>query len=476
MTATLTPALANAPRPRSAFPDLRVRRNLAVLNLSAAWLLVVGNALAATSGDFEYTDEGATITITGYTAGAPADVVIPDTIIGKPVSAIGASAFFNRTELTSVSFSASVTAIGTNAFLYCSGLTSAPLPPALTSIGDQAFASCIGLSALTVPTGVTVIGNKIFSGCSGLQSVTFQGDVTSIGDSAFLGCSGLQTITIPPNVTNIGTKAFQSCTGLTGVTIPSGVSAIKDYTFVGCTGLLSVTIPSTVASIGRQAFYNCTHLSSVTISESSPGLTSIGVQAFSNCLALTSVTIPATVTSIGDKAFYNCSNLAEAVFTGNAPTTMGLQVFDLAASGFTIYHLQGATGFDVPPWTDYALGVSASDPLADWLTSVGLPADSNLLSDDNGDGVNLLMAYALNLNPNLNQSANLPQPVFSESVMSLSYLEAADGVTYSVETSTDALIWTTAGVTMSELDVNHVRTATVPMTGPQRFMRLKVSN
>ncbi|HNX04498.1 MAG TPA: leucine-rich repeat protein, partial [Opitutales bacterium] len=75
-----------------------------------------------TYGDFTYTVSGTDVTITGYT-GSDASVTIPATIDGNPVTAIGASAFYNCDSLTGISIPASVTAIGASAFRDCSGLT-----------------------------------------------------------------------------------------------------------------------------------------------------------------------------------------------------------------------------------------------------------------------------------------------------------------------------------------------------------------
>ncbi len=52
------------------------------------------------------------------------DIVIPSTYEGKPVTAIGAGAFHDRPELTSVTIPCSVKIIGTSAFQSCSALTS----------------------------------------------------------------------------------------------------------------------------------------------------------------------------------------------------------------------------------------------------------------------------------------------------------------------------------------------------------------
>ncbi len=90
------------------------------------------SAFALQSGDFTYTTDNVTVTITGYTAGYSATgkaVVIPDTIDGKPVVSIGDWAFSGRYNVTSIT-----------------------IPNSVTSIGDEAFSNCIGLTSITIPS------------------------------------------------------------------------------------------------------------------------------------------------------------------------------------------------------------------------------------------------------------------------------------------------------------------------------------
>jgi hypothetical protein len=201
----------------------------------------------------------------------------------------------------------------------------------------------------------------------------------------------------------------------------------------------------------------------------------IGGSAFASDLSLTSVTIPATVTSIGSHAFQGCANLISAIFLGHAPA-MGAAVFDLTAPGFTAYYYECRTGFSSPTWQGYpAVKLGDASPLEAWLRGNGLPYDTNLQADSDGDGVNLLMAYALNLNPKQNLSGSMPRPVLIGNQMSITFYAASAEVTYAVESSTDLQTWTSEGVTISAPDANKLRTATVPMNGPCRFMRLGVA-
>ncbi len=209
------------------------------------------------------------------------------------------------------------------------------------------------------------------------------------------------------------------------------------------------------------------------------GLTEIRAQAFQSCAALTGVTFHTGLTSIDNKAFSGCSKLINAVFLGNPPTFVAFNAFELVAEGFKIYYLTSSTGFTSPDWeyspgfTLPAVSIEAVAPEFTWLSSYGLPGDTDLLADLNGDGVNLLMAYALNMNPGERNS--FPQPVRGENHMSLSFYAGRAGITYVVKTSENLTDWTTE-LPLSEPDANQKRTATMDFSGPARFMRLEVSN
>jgi hypothetical protein len=104
-----------------------------------------------------------------------------------------------------------------------------------------------------------------------------------------------------------------------------------------------------------------------------------------------------------------------------------------------------------------------------------LELDADLHLDTNGDGVNLLMAYALNLDPNQNLSGSLPVPITSADSLSISFHAASEGITYTVQTTADLRASTTDGVTLSEIDAGGQQTATVSLGDEGRFLRLVVA-
>ena len=94
------------------------------------------------SGDFSYRllSDG-TAEITRYT-GEAAELTVPDTLDGIPV-----------------------TGIGENAFAGCAALTSVTLPSGILEIGESAFSGCTALLSADIPKSVEFIGAEAFSGC-----------------------------------------------------------------------------------------------------------------------------------------------------------------------------------------------------------------------------------------------------------------------------------------------------------------------
>lgn len=407
---------------------------IATLTLSCLPPLAAGQL-----GDLTYVVHPTSITITDCAEAAVGPIVIPSSIEGKPVTAIGNDAFEFCFELTGVTIPSTVTSIGSFAFNSCTGLPGITLPDSVVSIGVSAFQACGSLASISIPSGVTSIGNSAFYGCTGLTSISvnplnpnyssWEGILFNKAQTILIQCPAAKagSVAIPGSVTTIGNMAFESCYNLTGVTIPDSVAAIGGSAFYGCSGLPSVTISSSVTSIGAWAFQSCTSLTS-------------------------------------------------AYFAGNAPT-LGEAVFDFAAEAFTVYYFNGKAGFTSPTWMGYpAVNMGNANPAAPWLTLHGFPANTNLQSDPNGDGVSLLLAYAFNLDPHQNLSGSLPRPFIASSQLGLTYYAGSEGVTYSVQSSTDLQNWSASGVTLSPPDANQFRTATVPATGPRRFMRIVVND
>ena len=154
------------------------------------------------------------------------------------------------------------------------------IPNSVTSIGAAAFYDCSNLTSLEIPNSVTSIGRSAFENCSDLTSLEIPNSVTSIGDYAFYGCSGLSRLVLPNSITSIGKAVVYGCSNLTNLVIPNSVTSIGDYAVNRCSSLKNIFIPHSVESIGNYAFYGCSELQSVVMGNS---VTAIGEGGFGGC-------------------------------------------------------------------------------------------------------------------------------------------------------------------------------------------------
>lgn len=263
-----------------------------------------------------------------------------------------------RDAIVKVIIADGVTSVSDNAFYDCTQLISVSLPNTLTSIGGWAFRGCNSLTSIVIPDSVTSIGSMAFFMCYSLANVTLSKGITTILSSTFASCENLVSIVIPDGVTEIGVSAFSSCTKLQNVTIPNSVKIIGDSAFYYCNSLKSVLIPENVNGIGANAFGYCQALESITVDPDNKYYFSdeygvvfnkdktVLVIYPSNCKQ-TSYTIPATVTSFGrafngsnikeltiadgvtkieENALYNCGNI-KTVRIGSGVTEIAADAF-----------------------------------------------------------------------------------------------------------------------------------------------------
>jgi len=474
------------------------------------------------SGLFSYQILGGTaVEITGYPTTQVGPITVPDTIEGLPVTRIGDYAFDGCSGLTDITLPVTISSIGARAFRYCSGLTGINLPEGLGDIDAWAFSYCNGLTGLTIPSTVANISMRAFAYCNGVTTVTIPAGLTSLGAGVFANCGGLQSISVEagnPNYVDVDGVVFsadlstlqQYPTGRAGpYAIPPGTTAGIGLSFNGSNGLTNLEIPSSVTAIYYRAFGYGSALSAITVEAGNAaymdvdgvlfnlagteliqfpsartgdysipaGVTDVDGYAFAGCSGLTAVTIPPGVAGLANSAFNDCTGLGYAVFRGDAPT-MGTRVFDDTAPAFTIYYLAGSSGFTSPTWNGYPAAEIDETiyPAATWLLGYGLAFDTNLDQDINRDGVSLLMAYALNLDPDLNLAGSLPQAELAPGTLGITFYAVAPGITYTVLTSTDMVNWVSEGVTLSPIGPENRRTATVARDGPRRFLQLVVED
>ena len=348
------------------------------------------------------------------------------TVLG---GSIGAYAFYNCSNLTSVTIGDSVTSIEIYAFRGCSGLNNVIIGDSVTSIEYEAFRGCNSLTSVKIPDSVTSIGNYAFNYCYRLVEVVNKSThITATKGSDSNGYVGYYALavynsddTFTSNLsidngfivyTDGEEKILVNYIGSeTDITLPSYITKINKYAFYNCDSLTSVEIPDNVTSIGGSAFSGCSSLTGVYItdmtawcniefagSSANPlyyahnlylnnalvteliipdNVNNIKNYAFYSCDSLTSVEIPDSVTSIGSSAFRGCSGLTN-IEIPNSVTSIGDDAFSCCYRLVEVVnkstHLTATKGSDSNGYVGYyALAVYNS---SDTFTSK--------LSNDNG--------------------------------------------------------------------------------------------
>jgi hypothetical protein len=316
-----------------------------VLLISALVLSGCGGTTEEPAGDFAYvlnkTSEYARIV--RYN-GESAEVLIPDTLGGKPVKEIASSAFAFCPHVTSLTIPGSVTKIEDPSFytlpaletinvaedsvgfivkdgvlyhkqmktVYCypQGKPggSFTLPETITTVGARAFYHT-KLKEIVMSKAVSKVYAYAFADSPDLASVAFSASLSQLYEGAFSGCAGLLNIVLPESLTSIGDDCFSGCLTLKTVTVPAAVSVIKERVFRDCTGLVSVDVlGSGYQRVAAETFAGCENLSQVTFAADLMG---IAEGAFRGCKALEGIPMSDKLAVIGPDAFNGCERLAD---------------------------------------------------------------------------------------------------------------------------------------------------------------------
>lgn len=208
------------------------------------WFFHVDNGKATVISDFCYLDKEESISaISPSTEGR---VVVPATLGGAPVVAIGPYAFH-----------------------YCDFVTEIILPSSLVAIGEGAFKET-GIRTLVLPSDLAEISDGMFWNCDSLEEISIPEGVASIGHSAFEGCASLVEISLPASLRSLGAFTFSNCISLTNVVIAAGLETLNYMTFSGCTRLERITLPQSLRGVGIWPFQDCSALRVVTFLGSVP--------------------------------------------------------------------------------------------------------------------------------------------------------------------------------------------------------------
>lgn len=279
-----------------------------------------GSFMLATDSDFEYEQFDGGVKITKY-SGEHELLLVPDTIDGKSVIAIGKEAFAANRWLSALILPDSIKEIESLAFYGCNNLVYVNLGEGVESVGNYAFARCRSLYAIDL-SNARMIGRGALADCVAINSLALSFVGGSNNENEYLGYifgaedighnaefvpDSLRRVVLADGCKDIPDLAFYNCKYITEIVIPDSVESIGVRSVAKCRSLTSIDTGNGVKAIGDDAFFGCDNLVTVMLGNS---VESMGIQAFYGCKKLKNINI-LNVNTIGTDAFYGCDLIAE---------------------------------------------------------------------------------------------------------------------------------------------------------------------
>lgn len=239
------------------------------------------------ASDFAYTAADGEVTITEYT-GTSEHVLIPDTIDGLPVTALGHRAFYEKT-VTTVVVPDSVTEIGAACFSGDNYLVSLKLPDGLKRLPPASLESCMRLYDFDLPQSLEKIYSSVFEFNYYLTHLTLPSSLTEIEQQNFIGLYGLQSLTLAED--NAAFKLDET----NGLLMTADGTRLL-HCFSDIVPAEEIILPEGLKTVDPFAFHYDYDVERIVLPE---GVETIGAMAFAMCPNLTEIVIPASVTDIG---------------------------------------------------------------------------------------------------------------------------------------------------------------------------------
>ncbi len=134
----------------------------------------------------------------------------------------------------------------------------------------------------------------------------------------------------------------------TGTTPDYAKNGVQNQPWLAYAGdICKVVVGSGITNLGWYNFSKLPKLTEVVLPNT---LKHLGYGTFVACTGLEKIDIPASVTRIGWDVFYDCYNLRAIYFYGEAPYSVGTNVFHNVPSDHVIYYIEGSRGWTSPTW------------------------------------------------------------------------------------------------------------------------------
>lgn len=261
----------------------------------------------------------------------------------------------------------------------------------VTAIGPNAFAGCSKIRTVKVAETVEELKFNCFSSCTQLKYIAFYNEDKEPEDNSNCIASKNFKLFVP---SDIYSQAWQKYSNIVEA-IPTNV-IIDGLTYNILVHLDKKTCslgygisayPAVVDNTVSGAYAIPTNVNAYTV-------TTIEDFAYRSCNKLTAITIPASITTIGDKAFYYCSKVKSMFVESSTPASIGESVFCtnteniyVPASSVNAYKsawsayagkIKSATGMEFTvPYDGYCLNykVTGTSPMTCEVMSISAPTE-----------------------------------------------------------------------------------------------------
>lgn len=217
------------------------------------------------------------------------------------------------------------------------------IPDGIKKITEKAFYDCTELESISIPNSVTDIEAYAFCRCQKLKSIVLPKSIKKIKESTFKGCAELKTVSIPNTVTEIEEDSFSDCKKIKVINFPSSIVKIEKHAFYNCTSLESIFFENESTKIETDAFRNCKNLKKINLRNyfiqnefliSENTIVSILNYDLENCI------IPKN-TSIDWQLLYSCRNIKSIEIS--KPSKINEIDFNECFSYFVLENLESIT-------------------------------------------------------------------------------------------------------------------------------------
>lgn len=280
--------------------------------------------------------------------GARAELIIPDTLMGRPVTSIGRG-FIGVESMRTVVIPDTVKSIGKHAFTHMEMQTDVWIPASVTMIDETAFEDCGDIcihtpagscaQAFAIAHNITcrtdvipacgaenadniVSGDWIYALTEDDQALLLEYNGTAatltipaiidghtvhdVMGSCLYGNDFLEEVTVEEGVDGIGHFAFAECPSLHCVRLPQSLTFLGGGVFSGCRDLAEINLPPALSMLHMSTFSSCTSLRSITLPEK---MRIICPMAFGSCTALEEIHLNPNLQTVPKSAFWKCPRL-----------------------------------------------------------------------------------------------------------------------------------------------------------------------